>query len=86
MTSLGPDQRYSRQILFQGIGAEGQLRLANARVAMVGCGATGSAPASGAGELPVILLLAKTVFRASGFHHTDHGADPAFAGEVMTDA
>ena len=46
MTSLGPDQRYSRQLLFSGIGAEGQRRLAIARVAIVGCGATGSALAS----------------------------------------
>jgi len=41
--SLEHDERYSRQILFQGIGAEGQKRLAAARVAVVGCGATGSA-------------------------------------------
>ena len=40
------DQRYSRQILFQGIGAEGQRRLAQARIVVVGCGATGSAVAS----------------------------------------
>ena len=44
--SLEPDQRYSRQLLFSGIGAEGQQRLAIARVAIVGCGATGSALAS----------------------------------------
>ena len=37
------DSRYSRQILFRGIGADGQRRLAEARVAIVGCGATGSA-------------------------------------------
>jgi molybdopterin-synthase adenylyltransferase len=37
------DERYSRQILFRGIGSKGQRKLANARVAMVGCGATGSA-------------------------------------------
>jgi adenylyltransferase/sulfurtransferase len=37
------DERYSRQILFRGIGAEGQRKLAAARVAIVGCGATGSA-------------------------------------------
>ena len=36
------EERYSRQILFPGIGAEGQRRLAQARVAIVGCGATGS--------------------------------------------
>jgi molybdopterin/thiamine biosynthesis adenylyltransferase len=39
-------ERYSRQILFGGIGAEGQERLAKARIAVVGCGATGSALAS----------------------------------------
>jgi adenylyltransferase/sulfurtransferase len=44
--SLEPDERYSRQILFRGVGAEGQQRLAAARVAVVGCGATGSAVAS----------------------------------------
>src|SRR5215470_11505497 len=44
--SLDHDERYSRQILFRGIGAEGQKRLAAARVAVVGCGATGSAVAS----------------------------------------
>ena len=40
------EERYSRQILFRGIGAEGQRKLARARVAIVGCGATGSALAS----------------------------------------
>src|SRR4249919_227829 len=44
--SLELDERYSRQILFRGVGAEGQRRLAEARVAVVGCGATGSAVAS----------------------------------------
>ena len=38
--------RYSRQILFRGIGPEGQRRLAAARVAIIGCGATGSALAA----------------------------------------
>jgi len=54
-----PDERYSRQILFRGIGAEGQRRLAAARVAIVGCGATGSALAgllarAGVGTLRII--------------------------------
>jgi molybdopterin-synthase adenylyltransferase len=40
------DERYSRQILFRGVGEEGQRRLAGARVAVVGCGATGSAVSS----------------------------------------
>src|ERR1700745_1964088 len=44
--SLELDERYSRQILFPGVGVEGQRRLAEARVAVVGCGATGSAVAS----------------------------------------
>ena len=39
-------ERYSRQVLFPPIGAEGQKRLAAARIAIVGCGATGSALSS----------------------------------------
>jgi adenylyltransferase/sulfurtransferase len=51
--------RYSRQILFPGIGPEGQRKLAAARVAIVGCGATGSALAAllaraGVGTLRII--------------------------------
>jgi molybdopterin/thiamine biosynthesis adenylyltransferase len=46
VTSLELDDRYSRQVLFRGIGAEGQLKLAAARVAVVGSGATGSVLAS----------------------------------------
>lgn len=53
------EERYSRQILFRGIGAKGQQRLTAGRVAVVGCGATGSALASllarsGVGELRII--------------------------------
>ena len=44
--SLELEERYSRQVLFRGIGVEGQRRLQMARVAIVGCGATGSAVAS----------------------------------------
>jgi molybdopterin-synthase adenylyltransferase len=40
------EERYSRQVLFPGIGPEGQKMLAAARIALVGCGATGSALAS----------------------------------------
>jgi len=40
------DGRYSRQVLFRGIGSEGQSKLAASRIAIVGCGATGSALAS----------------------------------------
>src|SRR5215467_169562 len=46
MTSLEPHERYSRQVLFAGIGQTGQQRLAGSRVVLVGCGATGSALAS----------------------------------------
>jgi molybdopterin-synthase adenylyltransferase len=53
------NSRYSRQILFRGIGAEGQRKLAAVRVAIVGCGATGSALAgllarAGVGTLRII--------------------------------
>jgi adenylyltransferase/sulfurtransferase len=40
------DDRYSRQILFHGIGIEGQCRLADSHVAIAGCGATGAAAAT----------------------------------------
>src|SRR5512141_2919229 len=40
---ISRSERYSRQVLFRGIGQQGQEHLANARVAVVGCGATGSA-------------------------------------------
>jgi molybdopterin/thiamine biosynthesis adenylyltransferase len=39
-------ERYSRQILFSPIGEAGQQQLAKSRMAIVGCGATGSALAS----------------------------------------
>jgi len=39
------NDRYSRQILFAGIGAAGQRRLGNSRVVIIGCGALGSAQA-----------------------------------------
>jgi molybdopterin-synthase adenylyltransferase len=57
--SLDFAERYSRQILFPPIGPAGQKQLAAARVAIVGCGATGSALASllaraGVGYLRII--------------------------------
>jgi molybdopterin/thiamine biosynthesis adenylyltransferase len=57
--SLELEDRYSRQVLFAGIGVEGQKRLSLSRVAIVGCGATGSALASllarsGVGTLRII--------------------------------
>jgi adenylyltransferase/sulfurtransferase len=57
--SLELEERYSRQVLFRGIGPEGQRKLAAARVAVVGCGATGSTIAAllaraGVGTLRII--------------------------------
>lgn len=56
---MDPTERYSRQLLFRPIGAEGQRKLAAGRVAVVGCGATGSAVAAllaraGVGTLRII--------------------------------
>jgi len=53
------DERYSRQMLFRGIGEAGQKKLLASRVAIVGCGATGSALASllaraGVGTLRIV--------------------------------
>lgn len=52
-------ERYSRQVLFAGIGEQGQRRLAAAHVAIVGVGATGAAAAgllarAGVGRLTLI--------------------------------
>jgi len=51
--------RYSRQVLFPGIGVEGQRKLAQASAAVVGCGATGTCVCSllaraGVGRLLII--------------------------------
>jgi molybdopterin-synthase adenylyltransferase len=40
------DERYSRQVLYPGIGVHGQRLLTQGHVAVVGCGATGAAAAS----------------------------------------
>lgn len=52
-------ERYSRQILFDGIGSEGQSRLRAAHVVCIGCGALGSAQAemlvrAGIGRLRIV--------------------------------
>ena len=52
------NERYSRQILFSGIGSDGQRRLGDARVLIIGCGALGSAQAeslarAGVGQLRI---------------------------------
>src|SRR5882724_13127963 len=53
------EDRYSRQALFPGIGAQGQARLSQGRVAIVGCGATGACVSgllarAGVGHLAII--------------------------------
>src|SRR5436190_7566080 len=48
--------RYSRQILFSGIGAEGQTRLAQSRILIIGCGALGTAQAEGLARAGVGML------------------------------
>jgi adenylyltransferase/sulfurtransferase len=53
------NERYSRQILFSGIGEEGQRRLLASRALIVGCGALGSAQAeslarAGVGRLRIV--------------------------------
>ena len=59
MESQSHSDRYSRQILFAGIGEEGQRRLAAARALIIGCGALGSAQAeslarAGLGNLRIV--------------------------------
>jgi molybdopterin-synthase adenylyltransferase len=58
-TGITDSERYSRQVLFHGIGDQGQRKLTAAHVAIVGCGATGAAAASllaraGVGTLTLI--------------------------------
>ncbi|MGH9907370.1 MAG: ThiF family adenylyltransferase, partial [Pyrinomonadaceae bacterium] len=53
------NERYSRQVLFSGIGSEGQQRLAESRALIIGCGALGSAQAealarAGVGHLRIV--------------------------------
>ncbi|MGZ4855207.1 MAG: ThiF family adenylyltransferase [Candidatus Angelobacter sp.] len=53
------EDRYSRQVLFPGIGPHGQARLAQGRVVIVGCGATGACVSgllarAGVGQLVII--------------------------------
>src|SRR5882762_11268161 len=52
------DERYNRQILFSGIGKEGQRQLSQSRALIIGCGALGSAHAeslarAGVGKLRI---------------------------------
>lgn len=58
-TAISERERYSRQVLFPGIGDAGQQKLSTGRVAIVGIGATGAATAgllarAGVGQLTLI--------------------------------
>lgn len=72
-------ERYSRQILFNGIGEEGQLRLLACRALIVGCGALGSAQAeslarAGVGKLRIAdrdFVEASNLQRQTMFTETD---------------
>ena len=79
MLPLELDERYSRQVLFPGIGVEGQRKLTSSRIAIVGCGATGSALASllaraGVGKIRIIdrdYVEASNLQRQSLFDEAD---------------
>lgn len=56
---ISETERYSRQVLFPGIGSAGQQRLSSGHVAVIGCGAMGAASASllaraGVGAITII--------------------------------
>ena len=78
MPETAPD-RYSRQILFKEIGAEGQSKLSRARLVIVGCGATGSVLASllaraGVGSIRIVdrdYVEASNLQRQSLFDEND---------------
>ena len=57
MISLELGDRYSRQVLFRGIGTEGQRRLTASRIVIAGCGATGSASLSIGYDTQVAILV-----------------------------
>lgn len=73
------EDRYSRQVLFRGIGLEGQRKLAASQLAIVGCGAIGSALASllaraGVGTIRIIdrdYVEPSNLQRQSLFDETD---------------
>lgn len=73
------NERYSRQILFDGIGAEGQRRLRAARAVIIGCGALGTAQAealarAGVGRLRIVdrdFVEASNLQRQTLFTETD---------------
>src|SRR5713226_7985131 len=89
------DERYSRQVLFPEIGEMGQQRLLTGRVAIVGCGATGSAVASllarsGVGTLRIIdrdYVEASNLQRQALFDEADAAARKiaAFNSQIVVE-
>lgn len=77
--SVLDEERYSRQMLFKQLGAEGQRRLSGSRVVIVGCGATGSVLSSllaraGIGSIRIIdrdYVEASNLQRQSLFDEND---------------
>src|SRR3954463_3761010 len=73
------EDRYSRQVLFPGIGLEGQRHLAKGRVVIIGCGATGAwvsglLARAGVGHLTIIdrdYVEPSNLQRQSLFDETD---------------
>ncbi len=65
-------ERFSRQILVKEIGVKGQLKLASSRVAIVGCGATGTFEAELLARLGVgfIRVIDKDIVELSNLHRT----------------
>jgi len=65
-------ERFSRQILISEIGTKGQIKLMRSRVAIVGCGATGSFEAELLARLGVgyIRIIDKDIIELSNLHRT----------------
>lgn len=73
------NERYSRQILFEGIGEEGQRALLRSRIVIIGCGALGSSQAeslarAGVGHIRIVdrdFVEASNLQRQSMFTEAD---------------
>ncbi len=83
-------KRYSRQMLFQGIGDGGQERLASSRAVIIGCGALGTVIANGLARAGIgqLVLIDRDVVEWSNlprqmlFEERDIGLPKAVAAEM----
>lgn len=81
------ENRYSRQVLFDGIGRDGQERLARSRVCIIGCGALGAIHAetlsrAGVGYLRLVdrdFVESSNLQRQITFEEADEGLPKAIA-------